>query len=198
MGKLRGFTLVEMVVALTILSLIVLATITGMRTLAKTQQVLKQRTTQVARMRAVEGFVRKSIEQLQTVGYSSGAGTPTIIYFQGASHELVWAAPAPIPGVNGGLWAMRLTRNDDHQLMLQVREDISLTSWGEDTSISHVLAEDVEMFDITYRAFGTSDWRLEWPLDNPDGVPAYIKIQLKVGDRYWPELIVAITGWHNS
>jgi len=197
-GKPRGFTLVEMVVALTILSLIVLATVTGMRTLAKTQQTLEQRSAQVSRMRAVQGFVRNSLEQLQVVSYNADPNIPGGIYFLGLNHELIWTAPAPIPGVEGGLWAMRLSRNDSKQLVLQVKEDIYSEGWGEGASIHHTLADEVSAFEVTYRALGELEWQAEWPQEGQGGMPRHIKIQLTVSGRYWPELIVAITGLHNG
>ena len=58
----RGFTLVEVVVALTILSLIMLATVTGLRTLANTQGTLERVTARIDEVRTVSGFLRDLME----------------------------------------------------------------------------------------------------------------------------------------
>ena len=75
-GRVRGsagFTLVEVVVALAILSLVMLATITGLRTLANTQVSLVRMTERVDGMRAVSSFLRDTLESA-AVGSSSGGG----------------------------------------------------------------------------------------------------------------------------
>ena len=50
-SRQRGFTLVEVMVALTILSLVMLATVTGLRTLANTQVAIERMTSRVDEVR---------------------------------------------------------------------------------------------------------------------------------------------------
>lgn len=192
MSRARGFTLVEVVVALTILSLVVLATLTALRTLALTQEKLEVRADHSAELRAVSGFLRKTLAEAIPVpmymfGRSEGA------YFYGGAQELIWAAPMPIPGHSGGLFAMRLARNDRKELSLQIREGIDFIVWTDETS--YLLAENVEAFTLSYRKSRLSEWQSEWNRQAEKAPPGYVKIALKVDGRYWPDIIVPIRSW---
>lgn len=190
----RGFTLIEVVVSLTILSMIVLATITAMRTLAKTQDSIEQRTEAVAHMRAVSRFIRSSLEQSQIIRLFQ-FGTPIGEYFYGSDRELVWAAPAPIPGVESGLWSLSLTLNEASQLVLRVRERISFVPWSE-KDLHYVLADDVDAFEISYRDHRFADWESSWNFNEHDRAPSHVRIRIQASGRFWPELIVALPGKH--
>ena len=69
-----GFTLVEVVVALTILSLIMLATVTALRTLANTQGTLERVTARIDEVRTVSGFLRDLMEAAVVGEGGSGGG----------------------------------------------------------------------------------------------------------------------------
>ena len=70
-GLHRGFTLVEVVVALAVLSLIMLATVTGLRTLGNTQVAVDRQVDRVSELRAVSSFLRDSFGAAVT---GSGGG----------------------------------------------------------------------------------------------------------------------------
>lgn len=186
-GRAQGFTLIEVVVALTILSLIVLATLTAMRTLGQTQAKLEARADNTARLRAVSDFLRRNLEQAQPVLLFQ-FGQPAGRYFEGTNEELTWAAPMPIPGMQGGLASVKMRLNEDKQLVLLVRDGVDFTPWGDETA--YVLANFVTELDIGYRASRWDDWVGEWPL--AEYPPSHVRINIRVGERYWPELIVAI------
>lgn len=185
--RLRGFTLIEVVVAMTILSLIVLATLTAMRTLGQTQTKLEQRAESTARMRAVSTFLRRNLEQAHPVLLFQ-FGVPAGRYFYGGDQELIWAGPMPIPGMQGGLASVNLRLNDDNQLILLVRDGVNFMPWEDDTP--YLLANDVNSFNVSYRANPWSDWVSEWEMS--EEVPTHVRINVQVNERYWPELVVAV------
>lgn len=184
--RLRGFTLIEVVVAMTILSLIVLATLTAMRTLGQTQAKLEQRAESTARMRAVTDFLRRNLEQARPVLMFEG-GQPVSRFFYGTEDELYWAAPMPIPGLQGGLAAVHLRLNSDNQLILLVRDSVNFMPWGDETP--YILANQVDDFNVSYRAHPWEDWVSEWETIT---APSHVRISLQVSERYWPDLIVAV------
>ncbi|MDO3385244.1 prepilin-type N-terminal cleavage/methylation domain-containing protein [Gilvimarinus sp. SDUM040013] len=191
MNSHKGFTLIEMVVALTILSLVVMATLTGMRTLALTQTKLEHRADNNAELRAVNGFIRRLLMQAKPVpmfmfGRSEGH------YFYGEANELIFASPMPIPGQQGGLFAMRISRDQD-KLWLQLREGINFVIWGEEEA--YLLADKVEDFTVSYRKDRYSPWQEQWNRNAEQYPPGFVKIALKVSGRYWPELIIPVRGW---
>lgn len=188
--KRQGFTLVEMIVALTILSLILLSTMTALSTLAKTQTTLNKRTTQVAQMRAVTSFVRRSLGQAVTVSVELPDRT-TSVYFYGSQSNIAWAAPLPIPGGQGGLSALKLYVDDAQQLILLVEPFSSKPTWDNVRPL--VLMEGVQAFSIAYKALANNDWVPLWELKAYNTQPAAVKLRLQVNNKYWPELIIALT-----
>ena len=66
-----GFTLVEVMVALSILSLVLLGTVTGLRTLASTQSALERKTSRMDEVRSVSGLLRDLMESA-VVGSDGG------------------------------------------------------------------------------------------------------------------------------
>ena len=58
----RGFTLIEMSVALVVLSLIMLATVTALRTLGNTQVAVDRLTLRNDEIRSVSSFLRDALE----------------------------------------------------------------------------------------------------------------------------------------
>ena len=83
----RGFTLVEVMVALSILSLLLLATISALRTFGNTQVSVEKLTNRVDEVRTVSGFLRDTL-QSAVVGtrrsrLSLGGTPPESSFFMG-------------------------------------------------------------------------------------------------------------------
>ena len=79
-GRYRatGFTLVEVMVALTILSLVMLVTVTGFRTLGNTQGAITRLTGRVDEIRSVSSYLRDLFESTVVGedygGFTAGGG----------------------------------------------------------------------------------------------------------------------------
>ena len=73
MSKSAGFTLVEVIVALGIFSLIMLATVSGYRTLGNTASTITRMTDRTDELRSVSAFLRDALEN-SVVGTESGGG----------------------------------------------------------------------------------------------------------------------------
>ena len=73
MKDVAGFTLVEVIVALGIFSLIMLATVSGYRTLGNTASTIDRMTDRTDELRSVSTFLREALENA-VVGTESGGG----------------------------------------------------------------------------------------------------------------------------
>lgn len=191
----RGFTLVEILVALVVLSLISLGTLTAMRTLGSTQEKLTATTDRVDELRQVSRFLRNTLRQAMPSPEQGGGGTwasmapkPSV---QGSDREIVWLAPlTSVQGVSG-LNRLRLYL-DESTLRLQFApyapgsDDFTWDGFDE----GHVLVEDVEEFAIAYRTATGEPW-LDALEENNSAMPQAVRITLKARGRYWPDLIVA-------
>lgn len=186
----KGFTLVEVIVALTLLSLIMLGLLGALRTLGESAQRIEQRTENIDELRMVTAFLRRIIEQAQPVPhYDLEYGH--VLYFDGQPQAIRWVAPLPSHHGIGGLHVMHLMyAPDTRQLILEYhpyggsRETETITP-----SQRAILAENVQSFALGYRKERDEAWLEQWP--SPRSVPDQIRIQLRVNDRAWPELIIA-------
>ncbi|WP_049723715.1 prepilin-type N-terminal cleavage/methylation domain-containing protein [Gilvimarinus polysaccharolyticus] len=191
-SKTRGFTLIELVVSIAILSLIVLATVTAMRTLANTQARLEQKAEASSQMQLVSNYLRQALSDAKPVTMLE-LGVPSGVYFYGNESYLQFVAPLAISGRAGGLWSLRLALQEG-QLMAQYQPGLQLAEWT-DSDLSYVLLSDVEEFAVAYRVNAYDDWVADWDglESRPDsGMPSHVRLQLKVAGRYWPVIIVAM------
>jgi general secretion pathway protein J len=189
----RGFTLVEVVVALSILSLIMLAVISALRTFGNTQASLERLTDRVDQMRTVSGFLRDTLQSAvvgpRASSLSLGGIPPESSYFNGDSSSLEWKAPILFGEGYGGTFLVRVGREQD-RLVLRWQEptrDEEDIEW--DDTPSRDLLQGVEEFSVSYRAEFGQPWQKQWHEQNS---PALVRMGIKAAGRYWPDLILQV------
>jgi general secretion pathway protein J len=189
--KARGFTLIEVVVSITILSLIVLATVTAMRTLATTQERLEQKSIQTSQMQVVTNYLRQALIEAKPIAVYD-FGTLVDEYFHGNKEYLQLVAPLAVNARTGGLWSLRLSVTE-RQLIAQYQPGLQPPEWPED-ALTYVLLSDVDEFSVAYRESGYAEWVSKWGAHNEVSTPAmpsHVRFRFKVAGRYWPDIIVA-------
>lgn len=189
--KGRGFTLVEVVVSISILSLIMLALVTAMRSLATTQSRLELRAEQASEVLQVSRFLQQNLSAAVPVTVVQ-LGVLEGYLFDGSKDQLQWVAPLIIPGIPGGVSVIKLTV-EDGQLLAQVRPGASQQAWSEDDP-TFVVLQNLNSFDIAYRADVYADWQSSWGQsdDTKHVMPAQVRLRLKVAGRFWPDIIVPL------
>lgn len=201
----RGFTLVEVVVALAILSLIMLATITSLRTLGNTQGTLDRMTHRVDQVRTVSSFLRDTMESaavggsgggggggggLSLGGSGNGSGGSGSAYFELVDGALVWKTTVLFGEGFGGSYLVRVSREDD-LLVLRWQEppppNARSLEWAEAQERTLVL--DMEEFDVAWRRDHMDEWHRVWEKGDEVG---WVRLQIKAAGRHWPELIMQV------
>ncbi len=188
-----GFTLVEVMVALTILSLIMLATVTGLRTLANTQVAIERMTSRVDEVRTVSGFLRDTLESA-VVGatrsrLSLGGAKTESTFFQASREHLAWKATVLFGESYGGSYLVRIGREGD-RLVLRWQEPGREGQPGDwRKASSRTLVNDLDDFKLSFRLGFQDPW-----IDNIDRntMPALVRLQVKAAGRYWPDLIFRV------
>ena len=192
----RGFTLVEVVVSLTILSLIMLATISALRTFGNSQVAVENSALRVDEIRSVSGFLRDTLEaavvsssQGATLSVGPGSNLRPSPYFRGGAEFLEWKAPIMFGEAYGGVFIVRVAKEEDELVLRWLeptgKEKAQEPDWAE--SPSRVLLADLESLQIFYRPEFEEPWQEQW---GEDDSPALVRISLRTGGRFWPDLVL--------
>jgi general secretion pathway protein J len=189
-----GFTLIEVIVALAILSLILLITVSGLRTLGATQGSLEKMTDRVDEVRTVSSFLRDTLESAVigapakelTLGGYAGVGTH---FFEMSEDALAWKSNVLFGENFGGTYFLKVAK-EDNLLMLRWLEPEGRDEPGDWTKAqSRVLVNDLEEFALSYRSEAGGNWRT----GRVEGSGAVVlRMQIKASGRYWPDLIMQV------
>ncbi|NQY02335.1 MAG: prepilin-type N-terminal cleavage/methylation domain-containing protein [Halieaceae bacterium] len=191
-----GFTLIEVMVALTILSLVMVVTVTGLRTLGNTQSAITRLTDRVDEIRSVSSFLRDAFDAtivgddlggLTLGGNGSGSGTGFFRIEEDGSLE--WRSSMLFGETYGGSFYLRLAQVDD-TLILQWQEPENSEPYRWEESPSRRVIDRVEEFSVAYRRELDGDWITEW--DKSFATPYQIRLRIKSSDRYWPDMIMGM------
>jgi len=195
-GAHRGFTLVEVVVALAVLSLIMLATVSGLRTLGNTQATVDRQVDRVSELRAVSSLLRDSfgaaVMGSSTGGLSLGGGSSERTVFELTPEgDVIWKAVVLFGESYGGHYLLRLGRKEG-ELVLRWREPGDappLDGWNK--APTRTLVSGVDRFEVAYRRTFADPWQTDW---DRGGAPGWVRLRLQVQGRYWPDLVMVVSG----
>ena len=199
MTGIRGFTLVEVMVALAVFSLVMLATVSGYRTLGNTASTIDRMTDRTDEIRSVSAFLRDALEN-SVVGAASG-GAETLgfggtavdagpsAYFRVTENTLAWRAKVLFGEAYGGSYFLRLARKQN-KLVLQWQDpqgSVEPGSW--DDAPERVVLKGLDELEIWTR-MNPGD---PWTQDNVErDTPAHVKVVVKAQGRFWPDLIMVV------
>jgi general secretion pathway protein J len=198
MQRCRGFTLVELIVALLLLALMSAMLYGSLALSANSWDRGEAKAEQSSDMRLTETFLRTLLMAQHPLRFHKVAEQP--LYFQGTHETLAFAATLPARA-GGGMYYFRLEVTGDRdksQLTLsRVIPDygaIALPSFSE--AKTSTLADGIA--EVRFQYFGRDpdandtvapSWRDRW--DDPQILPALIRIDVKsVRGDAWPPLIV--------
>ncbi|MDH3918344.1 MAG: prepilin-type N-terminal cleavage/methylation domain-containing protein [Rhodospirillales bacterium] len=192
-----GFTLVELLVALTLLGLIFVALFGGLRFGTRTWETGNQRSEAFAEVEVMQSLLRRQLAQAVTLRTPKGDQA----VFVGEGDRLGFAAPGPSQTGVGGLYLFEIftePSDENHRLVLrwQIHRPALEFPLDDEESKRRVLLENVEGLRFSY--FGDTEkrkdvqWNDSW--SDLEFLPklVLIEVALPSGDgRYWPDLIVA-------
>lgn len=198
MNRARGFTLLEVMISLTLLSLVMVATLAALRTFGNTRSTVTEVTGRVDEIRGVSEFLRNSIGAAMPVmraGVTTERFTDGLefgTHFTGDATYIEWVSPLVAGADMGGVFIMRLALVDD-KLQLQwlpYRRDLEEAQWS--VAEPRSLVGEVDEFEIGYLAAYGQQWQETWTPATQN--PVAVRINLRNAGRYWPELIIRLSG----
>lgn len=193
-----GFTLVELLVVVTLVGLISVALFGGLRFGIRVWEVGAYRSDRLSEIEVAQSLLRRLLQR--TILTANAKGDLT---FEGDEEILQFTAPAPAQFGLGGVYLFeisteRVEQGEDLILRWQLfRADDEDDPFGEDSD-SRVLIEGIEGLSIGY--FGVvdgltrqakPDWESAWK--DAETLPHMVSVAIafpREDDRIWPELSV--------
>lgn len=189
-----GFTLLELVVAITLMGLVLIVLYSGLRLGLNSWDGGEQRAEATNRLRLAQEFLRRQLMQSITV-YQMNEKQERLVAFTGRSDAIEFIAPMLAQLGQGGLYRVRIEA-DDGRLWVRWRPySPADPEAGEERKT--VLLEGVS--DVEWAYFGPEQdddpaspfrWRSDWT--STQRRPQLARLNLHWSDEPWPDLVTAL------
>ncbi len=192
-----GFTLLEALVAITLLGLLSIALAGGLRFGVDAWARGVAHSDQLSRTTVVQGFLRRVVGEAYPY-FLSRDPTHQYVDFEGTSESLAFlaSAPAVLGGAGQSRFRLTVTKHDGlADLVMTLRAELALAD-GPSTAEKKTLLAGAAFVEFAYfgrlRPDPNAHWHDRWT--GQAVLPQLISIQVRFpeGDsRLWPDLVVA-------
>jgi general secretion pathway protein J len=194
-----GFTLIEVLIAMSLLSIMMLLLFSSMNTSVRNWDAGEQRISEVSKAAATYNFFRRHLTSIQPlIDDFSGDEEDAEFAFQGRPDAIRFVATLPASAGRMGLQSFYIALEQEQQKSGKIQVAIEPffpvaegRTWREDKVI---LIDQVA--SLTFSYFGLAedeqekDWHSEWL--QRQNMPELIKIAITLdGGVIWPEIVVA-------
>lgn len=195
----RGFTLVEVLIATALLSLVTLGLLTAMRSFAQTETRIDERIRLDDDLRTSERFLRSVMAAVSPRPRIAPAGAPRQIDFVGGEDEMRWIGVMPARHGAGGLYRFHLYARPAEgdapaTLVLEFAPYVSGFDAPLDpgTVQSRAMATSIAGVRFRYQDDIESgeQWLAAWP--HVDRLPKRVGLSVASDRLPWPEMVVAV------
>lgn len=195
--KASGFTLVEILVAMALMSVVMIALGAAMRTIAQTEGRVDQRLEQADEMRVATSFLSATLERISPRKNAAVTQVGSSLYlFAGAPNAVMWVGVMPARYGAGGRYFFRLAlENQGPNRALVIRfapwsASAAFPDWA--VAESRVLVPNATRFGLEYAdEDGVSvSWLQQWP--HAQRLPSRIRMSLQTPAGDWPFLTIAM------
>ncbi len=198
MTKSKGFTLIEVLIGMTLLSLMVVLLFSSLTIGARSWEQGEKKIAEVNEIAVVQQFFNHYLAHSVPQWNDFDPEKDRIFSFQGKKQSLQFVAAFPASAERAGLQLFNLELIDKKQkrfINVELTPFFPLTEGEEFFQDEIPLIENVARFELSY--FGLNDetgeasWQAEWL--NKEQQPQLVKILLELEDgRYLPEIVVAL------
>ncbi len=195
----QGFTLIEVLIAMTLLGVMVVLLFSSLRIAAESWNAGESKMAQVNQKAVVYQFFKRHLTTIRPLPILNiDPNNPEELQvFRGYPQTLRFAAALPASSARKGLQIFTIAPNPENSSILMVSlvpYRLTETDQNQPPDRPEILLEDVAKLQFAY--FGKtedvaeSQWREEWAL--ADRLPSLIKVSIVLKDgSYWPDMIFA-------
>lgn len=185
----RGFTLLEMLVVMVLLSVIMLGLLSALRTMAQTETRIDRQLDRLDEIRVARTFLQQTLTRVSSIAMDApGASGKKMIPFSATSESLAWVGILPARPNIGGRHFFRLTVEEagaGRALVLRYapwNPDALMPSWL--SAESRVLLKDIVRIEVHAKGLPPQGrnpaepwpqgWQNGWPV--ADTLPEHLRI----------------------
>ncbi|WP_051302547.1 prepilin-type N-terminal cleavage/methylation domain-containing protein [Sedimenticola selenatireducens] len=217
----HGFTLIEFLIALVLISLISSLLFAGVRLGGRSWESVESTAAGLDEMRLARDFLRRTLSRAQAIRLTDKQGSRLL--FQGDQQILEWVAPLPEQSGQGGLALFRLSRMTDttgSRLLLdrwlyhpdiiregQLMDGVPL--WQPLTPVAirkdqplqasplygqHLLLQSIGDFSLAYYGQRAGENGASWGDQwlQQETFPDLLRIRMRSADDDWPDMLIAL------
>ena len=195
MKREAGFSLIEALVAMTLLALIGVMAAGGVRFGSTVWDRVEKDAAHFVEIRAVQRFLRRQIAAAEAIRISNGTRTPSVV-FNGTEDDLRLLAPLAARSAPPGLHFVHLGVSDSKLTLRWARVTDFLPEIGPDAARTDLLPG---LTGIRISYFGQDPesgalvWQRSW-LNRP-ALPRLVRVEPiwdAPASRQWPHLVIAL------
>jgi general secretion pathway protein J len=198
----RGFTLIEVMLAILLLAVLLAAAFGGIRSAVKGMDVGEALIDRTNRLRVAQEFLRHQLSRALPLPFGQESGSGSNFLFQGEGDFMRYVAPMPGYLSNGGAYVQTLelanTRNGKQLLFTHAMLngfDLKDSSRNETEPV--ILMDQIESGRFEYRKLDDEgeleDWSDDW--DDPSQTPVMVRIHLRMREQAlvgWPDMEIPL------
>lgn len=200
-GRAAGFTLVELLLAITLMSILLGLTYTGLRAATRSAERGEKILAVGGEIRAAHQFVRRQLNQMLPLPFAvEDEGEQMRIIFEGDSSRIQYVAPMPgYLGAGGPQVQMLEIASDDDGLVLQFSNSL-LQGFEQERLYDRapvVLLQNVDSAGFEFLGRDEDDeltgWVSSW--DQRDILPVAVRLNLdfSAGSTLrWPDMVAGV------
>lgn len=203
--RTRGFTLVEVLVAVTLLAILMATALAGIRVVTRSISAGTRAVDRTNKVRVAQEFLRHELMQTLVAPYDQDRTSGQVKVFTGERDRLTFVSPMPGYLGHGGPYVQQIQiARGDRSLRLEFRHAL-LNGYRKEGAKRVedgdpvVLVEGIRRAEFSYLGMDETgkvgDWQDTWDRNAAQTPPMLVRLKLEFEpgeNQVWPDLVVPL------